>query len=424
MKMNPKQRGQEEKSMLLQIAWRNIWRNPRRTMVIMTAIVIGIWSMVFLSALMRGMGEGMIANGIATLTGHIQIHHKNYRRDPVIDNSIGDPAAIEQLLQATLPPGSRWTGRIRINGVASNARHAAGITLVGIDPRLEASLSFIGKAVKKGRYLTAEDSNEVLVGRAMVDKFETRLGHKLVLMAQDTTGEISSRAFRITGIFEAEMEATEKEFIFIPLVTARKMLGMERGCSEIAVLLPLGIDPGQEPLFADEIDRKLESTDCRADSWQNLLPFLSAYLKLFDGFVYIWFVVVFIAMGFGIVNTTLMAIFERIREFGLMKALGLTPARIIKGVMAEAFVLLVMGMAVGNTLGLLSVAVFSNGGIDLSRFAAGTELWGMSRVVIPVVWPRDIWTANLVVLLLGLLVSIYPAAKAARFTPVEALAHT
>jgi ABC-type lipoprotein release transport system permease subunit len=409
--------------MVFQMAWRNIWRNPRRTLVIMTAIIIGVWSMIFLSALMRGMSQGMIANGIATLTGHIQIHHKNYRSDPVIDNSIEHPGLIEKVLQSSLPRNSRWAGRIRVGAVASNARHASGITLVGIDPDKEATLSFIGKAVKKGRYLTAQDTNKILIGRALLEKFETKLGHKLVLMAQDKSGEIASRAFRIVGIFESEMASTEKAFVFVPLEAARQMLGLGAGYSEMTVLLPAQVDPGEEPTLAAGIDAKLAMSPYRANPWQRLLPLLGAYLTLFDGFVYVWFVVVFIAMGFGIVNTTLMAIFERIREFGLMKALGLTPRRIITNVLAESLLLLIMGLMAGNTLGLVSVAAFATRGIDLSFFAAGTEMWGMSRVVIPVVWAADFWTANLVVLLLGLIVSLYPAAKAARFTPVEALAH-
>ncbi|MBW2077523.1 MAG: FtsX-like permease family protein, partial [Deltaproteobacteria bacterium] len=146
--------------------------------------------------------------------------------------------------------------------------------------------------------------------------------------------------------------------------------------------------------------------------------------RLFDGFMWLWYLVVFIAMGFGIVNTMLMAVFERIREFGLLKALGMRPWWIIKEVLAESFFLLVIGMAIGNTLGLLSVLALSGSGIDLSALAAGTEYIGMARVIYPAVSGKDVAMANLMVFILGLLVSVYPAAKAARFTPVEALAHT
>ena len=132
--------------MYLQIAWRNIWRNPRRTTVIMLAVIIGVWNMIFLGALQRGTENGMIKNGISTLTGHIQIHHKGYRNDPVIENSITDPDPVNAVLDTILPPEAVWTSRVRVNAVVSNARHTSGATLLGIDPDQEAGVSFIGHA--------------------------------------------------------------------------------------------------------------------------------------------------------------------------------------------------------------------------------------------------------------------------------------
>jgi ABC-type lipoprotein release transport system permease subunit len=403
-----------------QLGWRNIWRNPRRTTVIMLAVIIGVWSMIFLGALMRGMIEDMIKNGITTLTGHIQVHHKGYRDDPVIQNSIMDPDTIESVLERVLPPGTRWTRRVRVNAIASNARHSDGVTLVGINPETEAKVSFIGQAVTQGRYLKPVDKNGIVVGRALVEKFETRLGHRLVLMSQDRDGQIASRAFRIVGVFRAEMEATEKQFVFVTISAAQDMLKLKEGISEVSIILP---DQREAARVANQIRTALPPT-YEVHSWRELLPLLAAYLRLFNGFLWLWYLVVFIAMGFGIVNTMLMAVFERIREFGLLKALGMRPWWIIKEVLAESFFLLVMGMAIGNTLGLSSVLVLSGRGIDLTALAAGTEFFGMTRVIYPAVSGIDVAMANLMVFILGLLVSVYPAAKAARFTPVEALAHT
>ena len=121
------------------LGWRNIWRNPRRTAVIMAAVVIGVWSMIFLGALMRGVADQMVRNGIATLTGHVQIHSKGYRSDPVVENSIADPEPVEKALQNVLSEGDRWTARVRVNAIVNTARHSSGVTLVGIDPPREAS---------------------------------------------------------------------------------------------------------------------------------------------------------------------------------------------------------------------------------------------------------------------------------------------
>lgn len=406
--------------MHLQLAWRNIWRNPRRTGVIMTAIVIGVWMMIFSSAIMRGNVGGMIENSISTLTGDIQIHQQGYRNDPVVENSMTNPVEVRDALEEALPPDASWTMRVRVNAVASNARHSSGVVLVGIDPLREAEISFIKPgAVTEGEYLAAGDEHGIVVGKALVDKFETKLGNKLVLMSQDTTGEIASRAFRIVGIYRAEMQGTEKQFAFVTIPAAQEMLKLGESISEVSIGLS---DHYAAEDVADAIKGTLPET-YEIHPWRELLPIVNAMLNIINGFVWIWYLGIFIAMGFGIVNTTLMAVFERMREFGLLKALGMKPWWIIRDVVTESFLLLVMGTILGNIFGFLTSWALS-GGIDLTAVAAGVEFFGMPRIIYPDIAFGDVVLANSVVVVLGLLVSVYPAIRAARFTPVEALART
>lgn len=408
--------------MYFQLGWRNIWRNRRRTLVILTAVIIGVWSMVFLGALMRGIGDQMVRHGISTLTGHIQIHHKGYRSDPVIENSITMPKAVEEALSVHLPPGSHWSERVRVNAIASNAHHSTGITLVGIDPLKEGKVSFIDDAVRKGRYLDNNDMFGIMVGEALAEDLETSLDRKLVLMSEDSTGEIASRAFRIRGIFQAEMESTEKRFAFVTRPAAQEMLKLGEGISEVCIFLP---SHSQVHLVAGSLRNELSSERFEVHTWEELMPLVTAVLNMYNGFIFLWYLAVFIAMGFGIVNTSLMAVFERMWEFGLLRALGLKPLGIIKEVLIESFFLLVMGMAAGNVLGLVSIFALSDTGIDLSSLAAGIEYAGFgTRIIYPSIHLEDLVTANAVVFILGLVVSLYPAVKAARFTPVQAMAHT
>ncbi len=407
------------------IAWRNIWRNKRRTLVILMAVIIGAWSMIFLGALMRGMETEMIRDGVATLTGSIQIHHPDYLNDPVVENSMTESEALEKTLAQVLPSGSRWTRRIRVDVVASNARHSRGITMVGILPEKEKEISFIGNSVAEGRYLTAADKNKIIVGRALLKQFETKIGNKLILMGQNTNNEVASKAFRIVGSYRANLESVEKQFVFVPLSQGADMLMLGRNVSEIAILLPqLDISAQMEAKVADRLEAKIDSAEYDVRTWKELLPLMKAYVDMSDFFLYIWYFVVFIAMGFGIVNTTLMAIFERMREFGLAKALGMKPGQIIFGVLTESFFLLLIGIAAGNLAGFLSVAVIAEKGIDLSALAAGAEMWSMPKILYPEIWVQDVVVAGLVVFGLGLAVTLYPAVKAARFTPVEAMRKT
>ncbi|MBU8910266.1 MAG: ABC transporter permease, partial [Desulfobacterales bacterium] len=324
------------------LAWRNIWRNPRRTIVILLAVIIGVWSMILLGSLMRGMETEMVRNSISTLTGSIQIHHKDYRNDPVVENSMGDVDKLDKALAVSLGQGAFWTKRVRVNAVASNARHTGGVTLVGIEPEKEAKISFLGKAMISGRYLTSEDKNKIVVGRALLKKFNTKIGNKLILMSQDTQNEIASKAFRIVGIFSAESESVEKQFVFVPISQAAGMLKMGKSISEVSIKLPrLDITGKEEARAAKKLKAVVTDDTYSIETWQQLLPMMKAYLEMSGFFLYIWYGVVFVAMGFGIVNTTLMAIFERMREFGLMKALGMKPFQVIKGVVTETFFLLI-----------------------------------------------------------------------------------
>jgi ABC-type lipoprotein release transport system permease subunit len=403
------------------LAWRNIWRNPRRTSVILIAVIIGVWSMILIAGLMRGIVTGMVQNGIDTLTGHVQIHQHQYVDDPAVEHSIPDPRWLIQTLMKHLPKESRLTTRVRVNAIANNARHSTGVSLVGIDAEKEARQSFIGYSVTQGRYLNPEDTSAILIGQAMAEQFETRTGKKLILMAQDASGEIASRAFRIVGMFRAEMEATEMSYVFVPIGTAQKMLKMKAAVSEVAVLLP---EARMGENTAKQLGGLLNENELTVRSWQQILPIVTAVLELYDTFVFIWFLVIFVAMGFGIVNTTLMSVFERMREFGLLKALGMRPGRIVKNILTESALILLLGIAIGNILGMGTNWILCFNGIDLSALAQGVEYAGMARIIFPVMLVKDILGADLVVVLLGLLVSLYPAIKAARFKPVEALVHT
>ncbi|MBW2367433.1 MAG: ABC transporter permease [Deltaproteobacteria bacterium] len=405
----------------LQLSWRNIWRNPRRTAVILTAVMIGVWCMVVFSALSRGMMQQMVRNSINNLTGHIQIHHAGYRSDPIVTNSISDTARVVSALEQVLGPEDQCTLRVRVGAVANNARHSDGVTLVGILPEQEATVSFIGGAVTEGRYLSPDDVNQIVIGRALAEKFETKIGRKLILMSQDMDLEIASRAFRIVGLFDSEFEATEKSFVFVPIQTARKMLKLGEAASEVAIVLPDRVDP---EAVAQKLSERLHQDDLSVETWYVLQPMIKTMYELFYGFIYIWYLVVFIAMGFGIVNTTLMAVFERMREFGLLKALGMKPWRILRGVMIETLIVLILGIGLGNAMALATHWLLGTTGVNLTAFAAGTETWGISRIIYPVLTGGDVMIADGVVFVLGLLVSIYPALKAARFTPIEALAKT
>ncbi|WP_022665900.1 ABC transporter permease [Desulfospira joergensenii] len=410
--------------MHLYLAWRNVWRNPKRTGIILTAVIIGAWTMLAFTALSRGMMVSTLENALNTLTGHIQIQNPAFRDDPVVENRISNPAPVADLLNHDLPAGSRWAFRIQVDGVASNARNSEGITIVGIVPEKEPGLSFYGNSIAQGRLLDPGDDRGIVVGEALLDSFETKIGRKLVLMTQGADRETASRAYKIRGTFRTEMEATEKKYVFISLAAARKLLGIGDGVTSACIRLPdrNPLDRAALGQAAQALTKDLPK-DLTVLTWIEMLPLLKGYLDMFDRFMLLWYLVVFTAMAFGLVNTMLMAVLERTREFGLLKALGLTPVRIVRNVLLECLVLLVIGLAAGNVLGFLTIRLLS-GGIDMSFMAQGSEFFGMGRLVIPFFTVRDLLSVNAVIMGLGILVCLYPAARAGQITPVEAMART
>ncbi|MGA1874978.1 MAG: ABC transporter permease [bacterium] len=404
--------------MISHLAWRNVWRVPRRTLIILLAVTLGIWNMILMASIMRGSMEQMVHNSINTLTGHIQIHKKGYFENPVLENTIMEPGEIIRKVEG-LPPTIRWTGRMRAQGIISNARNFANITVVGITPESEASVSFLQPSIIQGRYLRSDDHYGLLIGQRLAEEFGTGPGKKLVLMTQDSQNNAISTGFRIVGIFKAEMETTEKSLAFITLPSSQKILKLDGGLSEICLVAPhRGMVQSLYTSLSSQLDDRYEVM-----TWKKLLPLTTAYVTLWEEVTYLWFIVVFMAMAFGLINTMLMAVFERVQEFGMLKAVGMKPRQIIMLILAESIYVLTLGVILGDVLIWLTIAWLSRTGINLQSFAQGLEQWGLSRIIFPVIGTRDFLLSNSIILILGLAVSLYPALKASYITPKEAMTY-
>ncbi len=401
-------------AVLFRLAWRNLWRNYRRTIIMLAAITLGVWAMLFMTAVMRGMVDDMVQTAVRSLPGHFQIHHPEYRDDPSIANSMPPP---DQLLVDALAQAGvvAWAGRVRVPAVITSERDTRGTTLVGIDPEAETGLSFVADDIVEGRFLGSPDDKGLIVGRKMIDDLETRLGRRVVVMSQDPDNEIIDRGFRIVGVYEAKLENLEEAFVFTGRRYAQSMLNMDESISEIAVL-------GKSYRDVSDLShlKQLEGSAREVLPWYELDAYLGTMLSTMDGFVLVWIIVVFLTLSFGLVNTLVMSVFERIREIGLMQALGMRPSMILIQVLLETFLLLAVGLAAGNLLAVISVAALSDG-IDLSIVSEAMQWMGVANVLYPALEIRDLVTTNVVVIVLGLLAGLSPAWRASRYQPVEAL---
>jgi ABC-type lipoprotein release transport system permease subunit len=397
------------------LAWRNLWRNHRRTLIMLGAITIGIWAMMFMTSLLRGMVIEMIRDGIEGLPGHVQIHHRDYRDDPSVVNFLMPVTGKLQVLLDS-PEVVAWTERVRVPAVISSERESRGITLVGIDPATEPRISFLGEDIAVGRFLDGVDDSGVLIGRKLADTLETGLGKRIVLMSQDPDNEIVDRGFRIVGVFEAAIENYEEQFVFTGRSVAQSLLRIDNHVQEIAIL---GSNFRDSEQLLEKI-RAVADARVRVEAWFELDVYLGTMLGVMDGFVLVWIVVVFLALSFGLVNTLVMAVFERVREIGLMLALGMKPAVILAQILVESVMLLIIGLVCGNVLALLTVYGLRDG-IDISMVAEGMEMFGSAAMLYPRLTADDMIMANSVVILLGIVASFSPAWRASRYEPIEAI---
>ena len=400
---------------LIRLAWRYLWRNHRRTIVMLSAISIGAWAMIFMTALTRGMVDQMISDGISVLPGHVQLHNPDYLDDPSITNrvSLTDADLATRYADAGF---EAWASRVRVPAVITSERESRGVTLLGIDPVAERDFSFVDYDEVDGRFLESPDDTGVVIGAKLADTLDTEVGKRIVLMSQDPDNEIADRGFRVVGLFHANMETYEDTYAFIGKKTAQKMLRIGDTTTEVVFFGDdyRNVEPTYEKVAAAVDD------SMRVSRWTEVDTYLGTMLSVMDGFMLIWVVVIFLALSFGLVNTLVMAVFERVREIGLMLALGMKPASILGQIIIESMMLLSVGLLIGDTLAWLTVKPLESG-IDISVVAKGMEMFGASSVLYPKLTMDDVILSNVVVLILGFLASLSPAWRASRYEPVEAI---
>ena len=403
----------EKLHLLFALAWCNLWRNPRRTALVLVAVGVGVWSMLSFTALMQAWNASTLDASLMDMTGQGQIHARGYLDDPGVDRSLPPlPAKLRALLAGAEVKG--WAPRVRVPAAIQSEYQTWPVTLIGIDPERERGLSFIGDAVETGQSLAGPDDQGILLGRELARRLHTAVGKRVVLMSQDASGSLAERGFKVIGLFSAAPQA-EKAYAFVAIDRARAMLGMGQKSSEIA------FDMRQMDELAPFVAR-LRATAPGADvqSWETLQPMVKAMSGLSSGFIEIWIAVMFVLMAFGIVNTLQMSLHERVRELALLQALGLRPRLIFAQVTLEAALVVGLGVAAGMALSAATVIAF-HGGLDLGFLARGAEWFGAGRVLYPRLVPAQFADIGLLVWVLGIVAGLRPTWRMVRSVPIEAI---
>ena len=400
-------------AILFPFAWRNLWRNKRRTLITLLVVAVGVWSILAFNSIVRAWSDSTLTGSLKNMTAEAQIHAPGYLDDPDISRSF--PAPTGQLkTQLNLAQIAAWAPRLRTPAIVQSEYETLPVTLVGILPQREAGVSFIADAVKQGEPLRDGDDDGVLLGRHLAEHLKTRIGKRIVIMANDASGKLEERGARVKGIFSA-LRGMEDGFMFTGLHPAQHFLHADGQLSEIALMTA-----PQTPL--DTVLQHLRHTAPQLDikSWAQLQPITKGIHDLTEGFIYVWLWVMFVLIAIGVVNTQLMAVFERTREFGLLQALGFRPSWVVLEVMLEALQIIGFGVFVGALAAYLTVHALQSG-ISLGALSAGADFLGTERVLYPRLDRSEFITTIVVIWGLGVLTALWPARRAVRFDAIEAM---
>jgi ABC-type lipoprotein release transport system permease subunit len=397
--------------LLVRLGARNLLRHRRRNLLMLCAIAGALAGVTLMNALIRGFQYDMADAAITNLTGHLKILAPGYLDDPSIKRSFSDSPAWQPVLADI--PLLGFAPRIRVPAVILSERETRGVQLVGVDPAREA-ISFFGDLVVDGDSLRDAADPRIVIGAELARQLKTARGRRLVIMTPGLDGRNRESGFRIAGIYDAEGTGLEKTYAFTGLGALQALLDAPV-FTEVSVRLQdqAAIAPVQAHLSA-------AAPALEVRSWQQLEPQAAAMFAFADGAVFIWFLVMMGALAFGLMNALITAVMERVRELGMLRAIGMRPRAVVVQVVIESLLLMFAGVVVGLALGVALIAGLADG-IDLSAWGEGMELAGMRSRLVPRLYGSDLLLLGAMSMALGLAASLYPAWRAVRLQPLEAL---
>jgi ABC-type lipoprotein release transport system permease subunit len=399
--------------LLIPLAWRNLWRNPRRTVITLVVVAAGLYSVLCFAAILEAWSRSSRDTVVKLMTGSGQIHAEGYLDDPTVSRRMPPPSAgLKAALDSTAIDA--WVKRVRVPAVVQSEYKTLPVTLVGVEPDRESRLSTIPRQIADGRYLSDGADAGIVLGRRLADRLKTRVGKRVILMALTSDGALAQRSYQVVGLFAGNLEAEDK-YAFTGIKTSQQMLGIGDALSEISFDVP---DDRRLGGVIASLREAAPELDVRP--WTALSPLAAAMENFMNAFVYIWLWIMFVLIAIGIVNTQLMAVFERLREFGLLQAIGMRPRLILAEVTLESAILIGLGAVIGMASSAVTILAV-HGGVDLRFLAQGAEFFGASHVLYPRLSPLQFIELSFVVWGLGVVVALWPAYKAARSNPVEAM---
>ncbi|MCC6500307.1 MAG: ABC transporter permease [Anaerolineales bacterium] len=402
------------------LAWRNIWRHRRRTVIIVLAMGLSLAFMMFYDGLLDGFNQAIAGNAVRVLGGNIQVHAEGYREkvdsNPLLP--LKDDAAVVQaaLAQPNVIAVSR---RIQTGGLVSNREGSFPLNVIGIEPEAEAPVSLIAEHIVDGRFLQSTDEDAALIGKGLADALSLKVGDRVTVVGSDVNKQNRQRAMTVIGIYDLGLPSFEKGSVYISLAEAQNLYGLRGQSTEVQITLKA---VGSEDQVIAALTPLLPGYE--VESWAQNYPELGSAIGQKNAVMDIFSVIIVVIAGIGILNLLLMAIYERTREIGLLGAMGLKPRQIAVTFILEGTLIGLVGVVAGIVMGLAINLSLGQIGMDYSQFAGLTEYMALiSGKVYPTLGLSKLFERATIVLVIAALAALIPAVIAARREPSEALHH-
>jgi putative ABC transport system permease protein len=402
------------------LAWRNMWRNWRRTAIALVAIVLGTILLLFFDALIKGSDQAIFGNAVRLYGGNLQVHAPGFgakaNRLPLLP--IENVDAVLQAARAQ-PNVVAATRRIATAGIVSSHGNAAPVAITAIEPAIEEPLSLQAENITQGRFLSDEDGDAILIGKALAERLEVGLGDNVTLLGRSKSELMRQHTMTVVGIYDLHTPEVEKGVVFIPLIDGQTLYNLRGQATEVAIFLQ---QVGTEDSVMSALQAQLPNDE--VDSWQTLRPEIRQTLDTKLAFTSFIGLVVLVIAGIGILNLMLMAVFERTREMGVLAALGMKGRQIMGLFLLEGAFIGIVGAIIGCGVGALLIGLVGNVGIDLSATSGMGEVGAlMGDRLYPIITSADLLSRGALVIVIAALASLYPAWQAARKEPALALHH-
>jgi ABC-type lipoprotein release transport system permease subunit len=401
--------------MLLSLAWKNVWRNKKRSLIVVVAIAFGLWGGLLSGAVMMGMGESMVNTAIDRDLSHIQIHHKNYIKDKEIVHYISEIGEVTTEL-SEIEGIAAYSLRTLVMGMASSPASSYGVRIAGIDPDQADDVTTLNEYILEGNYFGSERRNPIIVGRKLARRLDLNLRSKVVLSFQGLDESIIYMACKVVGIFKTESSQFDERNVYLLQKDLFRILDSEPIYHEIAIRARTSDEVGK---IQEDLSQRFPNLDIQ--TWKQLAPELAFLAQYMKSFTILFVVIILLALVFGITNTMLMDVMERFRELGILISVGMKKIKVFVMILLETVMLSLTGGIIGILIGGGTIYYLSLEGIDLSAIATSLESFGASTLLYPFLPATMYFTLTVLVILAGVFSAMYPAWKAVHLKPAEAV---